>query len=178
MNVRQPRNPRGRTTDIRLDRTRWVPPVQYERRASNRTVAPAGRIVIESPLAERKALRTRVESQLLDNLPSLKGKPLLRNLSNLLTSPHLNKIELGHAMVGTYWRILEDARLTEVAKERLKKVGKARLTEVEKARLNEVGLNRAEKAWIAREMRDITQRLHSEITHSPEGIHMRRRSPK
>ena len=101
-----------------------------------------------------------MERNLINQLPSLKDRRLLRSLSNLLTTPHLNAIERAHAVLGVYLRAFEAVH------------------------------SAAETAWIAKEMQELAQRLHIDIktlakygqagmvTLEDLGVHTRRKSPR
>ena len=85
---------------------------------------------------------------------------MVRKISNLLTTPHLNTIEKAHAVLGAYHQAFEAVH------------------------------SAAEKAWIAKEMQEIAQRLRIDITTLSRfgqpgkvtledmGMPSRRRSPR
>jgi len=116
--------------------------------------------MFEQPFPEHKALRAAAERNLLQHFPSLEGTRVLRAISNFGTTPHLNEIERGRALLGAYQEAFDVVKMA------------------------------AEKALVATRMGEIAQQLNIAIrTHSgygqrgnqtleEMGVRTRRRNPR
>jgi len=130
------------------------------RNPRNRKADIPRRHMFEQPFPEHKALRAAAERNLLQHFPSLEGTRVLRAISNFGTTPHLNEIERGRALLGAYQEAFDVVKMA------------------------------AEKALVATRMGEIAQQLNIAIrTHSgygqrgnqtleEMGVRTRRRNPR
>jgi len=79
--------------------------VRNPRRRS--TDKAARKPLFQSVREHRKQLRGVAERNLLHRFPSLKGKRVLRAISNFETTPHLNEVERARALLGAYHRAFD-----------------------------------------------------------------------